>query len=603
MERTQRLSPEEEAQSRRPPDTVGARRIGPYQLIQELGRGANGVVYLGRRAGSEEPVAVKVLLAQQDEETVARFRREAATTSRLQAPGIVRTLDFGQDGGRLYYVMEHCRGVTLKERLRQGALPAQVAAGIVADLAESVSAAHQWGVIHRDLKPSNVLIDGDNRPQVTDFGLARDYAQQRMTRTGDVLGTPVYMAPEQIRGKSGLDHRVDIYALGVILYELLAGRVPFYASDLPTLARQIESGRVTPLRELNPSIPEGLVAVCARAMAVNRDDRYPTATAFAAALSEFRGEANAPLAGSLASSREEGGAVPFWAYFALVAALLSSVGFLVLLVRGAPEPSAASPAAAQPEALAAALSQARAAECERILLEVGLQRQEGVGTATLVRQLGRALQLAEGEQAAQAEALLLEIEAEARRLADARVALETLERENERLLPAPRIRAALDAFVAEHPATALPEDLRERLDLLKKRLAGREVLATLIATLGESPSLQQFAQLLEKAREWSSYNRSLAQETNQEALKVVDKLLATEPDQPAYLILRGLILFRLDKQDQAAECWRAAIPVLGHGGRRVVHEFEESGLMSATELDALRAVFRGHERGPGPPGR
>ena len=557
-------------------------------------------------------MAVKVLLAQQDEETVARFRREAATTSRLQAPGIVRTLDFGQDGGRLYYVMEYCPGVTLKERLRQGALPSGTAARIVAQLAESVSAAHQWGVIHRDLKPSNVLVDGDERPQVTDFGLARDYAQQRMTRTGDVLGTPVYMAPEQIRGRSGLDHRVDVYALGVMLYELLAGRVPFYASDLATLARQIEAGRVTPLRELNPSVPDGLIAVCARAMAVNRDDRYPTATALADALTEFRAAPGVAPPGPESSevarlSEEDAPRTPPWAYLALAIALLSSFGVLGLLLKHSDETPSSATAIATPneEALAAALREARAAECGRILEEVKLQRGEGVPAATLVRQLSRALPLASHAQGEEVEALLLSIEAEARQLAEARVTLERIERENERLLPASRVRAALDAFVKTHPSGDLPSDLRERLEMLKKRLALREVLLTMVAAMGETPSLEQLMKLLEQARDWGRFNPSVGQEANQEALKLVDKFIASQTSEPTFLVLRGLILYRLDKPEEAADCWRAAIPRAGggHDRRRLVHMFEESGLLSATELDALRDVFRsegGGREGWGP---
>ncbi|MCA8925935.1 MAG: serine/threonine protein kinase, partial [Planctomycetes bacterium] len=262
-----------------------SRQLGPYALLRELGRGAHGAVFLARHGPSGNQVALKVLLGAQDEEGVKRFRREASITARLQAPAIVRTLDVGFDGKHHYYAMEYVSGPTLKERLRQGALPSLEAADLVARLAEAVAEAHQWGVIHRDLKPANVILaEPDGAPRITDFGLARDYAQERMTHTGDVMGTPAYMAPEQFRGERNLDHRVDIYALGVMLYQLLTGVVPYKAANLPELAALVDLGQPRTPRSLDPEIPQQLEAICLRAMAVEPGKRFLTASALASAL-------------------------------------------------------------------------------------------------------------------------------------------------------------------------------------------------------------------------------------------------------------------------------------------------------------------------------
>jgi len=268
------------------------RRIGPYRLLSELGRGSNGVVYLAQREGLSRRFALKVLRsnALDDPEAVARFHREADLASKLEHPGIVGVFDFGEDGGIYYYAMEYARGQTLKAFLAERAPMAPgEAVDLVEELARTVHFAHEQGVIHRDLKPANVILDPETgRPRVTDFGLARDRSgANNMTQTGDVVGTPVYMSPEQFRGER-VDRRADVYALGVILYEALAGARPFEAGDPASLAELVLEAPLRPPSALEPGLPKALDRVAAKALARERGDRYESAGALVAALRRAR---------------------------------------------------------------------------------------------------------------------------------------------------------------------------------------------------------------------------------------------------------------------------------------------------------------------------
>jgi len=265
------------------------RTVGGYALLSELGRGSNGVVYLARRPDLGRLFALKELrdphLA--DEETLARFRLEAAVASKIADPGVVAVQDVGVDGRSHFLVMDYCPGPTLKARLREGPLPVAEAAELVATLAETAQAAHDAGVIHRDLKPSNVILDEKaGRPRITDFGTARDRTLlATLTKTGDVMGTPFYMPPEQLRGENRqLDHRADVYALGVILYECLTGSLPFQAPTPLALVNEVCREDPRPARELRPDVPVELEGVCLRAMARDRDDRPASARELARAL-------------------------------------------------------------------------------------------------------------------------------------------------------------------------------------------------------------------------------------------------------------------------------------------------------------------------------
>ncbi len=233
-----------------PPCEPAPQRFGDYELLGEVGRGGMGVVYKAREAGLDRVVAVKMLLpgAVPDGEELQRFRTEAAAAARLQHPHIVAVHRVGEVGGRHFYSMDFIDGVSLTQRLAEGPLPGRTAARYAAVVARALHHAHQHGILHRDIKPGNVLLDADDRPHVTDFGLAKQYTSDSgQTRTGSVLGTPSYMAPEQALGRKDLGPACDVYGVGAMLYELLTGRPPFKAeTPLDTLSQVIEVEPVPP---------------------------------------------------------------------------------------------------------------------------------------------------------------------------------------------------------------------------------------------------------------------------------------------------------------------------------------------------------------------
>jgi predicted Ser/Thr protein kinase len=267
------------------------RVLGPYELLRELGRGTMGVVFLARRGPDGPPVALKVILEEaSDEEGRLRFQREASIAMRLDHPGIVRALDVGRAGGRGYDAMEFVEGKTLHQHLGGGPLEPREAASILARVARAVEAAHAKGVIHRDLKPANIMLaDPDGTPRITDFGLARDEGLSRsLTRTGALLGTPLTMSPEQIRGEK-VDPRADVYGLGAILYRCLTGHFPFEAATPVELARAVLDDVPVLPSSRRPGLPSALDEVTLRALARDRGDRYPGAGAFAEALEQWLG--------------------------------------------------------------------------------------------------------------------------------------------------------------------------------------------------------------------------------------------------------------------------------------------------------------------------
>jgi serine/threonine-protein kinase len=264
---------------------VGSRFAG-YTLLEELGRGGMGAVFRAlREDGSSREVAIKVLLdtrltpAQRQ-----RFEREGVLTANLRHPGILRVHDRGEAGGMPYLVTELIRGARSITHAAAGRGPAEQAR-LLLQAARAVGHAHQAGVLHRDLKPDNLLVDADDRVRVTDFGLATAKSVTRLTRTGALLGTPQYMPPEQIGGdRDQLGPPADVWALGVVLYELFAGHPPFEAVELQVLLAQVVDGVIRPLRQVAPQTPRALAAVCERALHRDPDRRYPHADAFADAL-------------------------------------------------------------------------------------------------------------------------------------------------------------------------------------------------------------------------------------------------------------------------------------------------------------------------------
>jgi len=265
--------------------------FGDYELLEELGRGGMGIVYRARQVSLNREVAVKMILRGQlasaaDRE---RFKAEAEATARLDHPAIVPVFEVGRVDGRPYFSMKYIQGQTLAQRLADGPMPPRDAARILAKVAEAIELAHRRGVLHRDLKPSNILLDEQGQPHVTDFGLAKQQSDPiSLTRSGTVLGTPAYMAPEQAAGARGeVGPASDVYSLGCILYHMLTGRPPFQAgSALDTLLMVLEQDPVPP-RLLNPRADRDLEMIALRCLQKPSDLRYASAAALAADLQAY----------------------------------------------------------------------------------------------------------------------------------------------------------------------------------------------------------------------------------------------------------------------------------------------------------------------------
>jgi serine/threonine-protein kinase len=256
-------------------------RFGDYELLSELGRGGMGVVYRARQISLKREVAVKMLLRGQlaSPEDAARFRQEAESAARLQHSGIVPVYEVGEHDGQLFFSMKYVEGETLAHRVADGPLSAHEAARLLERVARAVHYAHDQGVLHRDLKPSNILLDLQGQPLVTDFGLARQLVEgASLTRTGAVLGTPSYMAPEQAAGNRGQVGRTsDVYSLGCILYHMLTGRPPFQSnSPVDAVLMVLEQDPPLP-RVLNPKVDRDLEMISLRCLQKPPDLRYATA--------------------------------------------------------------------------------------------------------------------------------------------------------------------------------------------------------------------------------------------------------------------------------------------------------------------------------------
>ena len=261
--------------------------FGRYELLGEVARGGMGVVYKARQHGLERLVALKMILGTgPKDEAAQRFLQEARAAAALDHPNVVPIYDIGENAGRPYFTMALIDGPNLRGYAdAHGVLPIPVVVSLFAQVVAGVAHAHAAGIIHRDLKPANVLIDKDGRPRVTDFGLAkRASADSHLTVTGQVVGTPSYMAPEQARDSKDVGPPADVYALGAILYFLLTGRPPFVGDSFTDLLIKVVTDTPAPPRELRPDVPAELEALCLRCLSKAPAERFADAQVLADAL-------------------------------------------------------------------------------------------------------------------------------------------------------------------------------------------------------------------------------------------------------------------------------------------------------------------------------
>ncbi len=285
--RLQAPAPPASGRLTRSTDAGGLRRIGPYEVVRELARGGMGAVLVARRAGLDRQVALKVMLSGDaaGAEEVERFLTEARVAARLKHPNIVGILDVGTDGNRPYLVMDLIDGQSLKAKLERGPLDPREAAELCRDVAKALAYAHGQAVLHRDIKPHNILVTKDGTPVITDFGLAKDVGEgvaRGQTKTGQVMGTPAYMPPEQAEGHSELvDRRADVYSLGATLYEALVGEAPFQGATPLNIITQVLSKDPVPPRRRRPDVDRDLDTIVLRCLEKEPERRYPTAAALA----------------------------------------------------------------------------------------------------------------------------------------------------------------------------------------------------------------------------------------------------------------------------------------------------------------------------------
>ena len=275
--------------------------IGRYRVISEIGRGAMGIVYLAEDEALGRKVAIKTILASveavEQAGYLARFRQEAKALGGLNHPSIITVHEFGDENGVAYLAMEYLEGKELRQLIDSRGLDLASAVDVAAQVADGLAFAHSRGVVHRDVKPGNVMVIEGNRAKIMDFGIARVRSSDVKTRTGMMVGSPKYMAPEQILGRA-VDHRADIFSLGLVLHEMLTGSPPFDLPDVHAIMYQICNGRPQPPSAANPAVTRALDIIVARALEKDVDARYQDAAAMAAdlraCLPELAGAGPAP---------------------------------------------------------------------------------------------------------------------------------------------------------------------------------------------------------------------------------------------------------------------------------------------------------------------
>ena len=280
-------------------------RFTDYELLDEIARGGMGIVYRARQISLDRIVAVKLILIGRfaEKAAVRRFKAEAAAAAKLRHPNIVAIHEIGEEGGQHFFSMDHVEGTNLADFIRERPISIRQTAQLLETIAEALHYAHEQGIVHRDLKPSNILIDGLLEPRITDFGLARDLkADSDLTLTGQMLGSPNYISPEQASGKTAVGVPSDIYSLGAILYHLLSGRPPFAAETITETLQQVATTEAISPRRLNPGIPRDLETICLKCLEKEPAKRYVTAVALAEDLGRFLDDA--PIAARPVSKME-----------------------------------------------------------------------------------------------------------------------------------------------------------------------------------------------------------------------------------------------------------------------------------------------------------
>jgi eukaryotic-like serine/threonine-protein kinase len=259
--------------------------FGDYELLEQIGRGGQGVVFRARQKSLNRTVALKVISLGQwaSKAHVRRFRREAEAAAHLEHPCIVPIYEVGERDGSCYFSMKFVEGGQLDEAAKRKPMPVRRAAELIAKVARTVHYAHEHGILHRDIKPGNILLDANGEPHLTDFGLARLVeTESSVTQTLDVLGTPSYMAPEQAVGNNAtVSSATDVYGLGAVLYQLLTGQPPFAGGTTYETIKLLEDTEPRPPRLLNPKVDRDVSTICLKCLEKDPKRRYSSALALA----------------------------------------------------------------------------------------------------------------------------------------------------------------------------------------------------------------------------------------------------------------------------------------------------------------------------------
>ncbi|HLY26417.1 MAG TPA: serine/threonine-protein kinase, partial [Aggregatilineales bacterium] len=273
-------------------------RVGQYEIIALLGKGGMAVVYRARQSSIGRDVAIKVIKPDlaETEEFEKRFQREAEAIASLSHPFILKVFDYGQQGDQVYLVTELLKGGSLADAIRKEPLSPESAGRTLDQIASALDYAHERGIIHRDLKPANVLLDEKGNAHLTDFGIAKILSENNtLTQSGAAIGTPAYMSPEQWQG-TALDARADVYALGVVLFEMLTGKLPFQADTAYSMMHLHVNEPIPSIRQVRPDLPAAVETIINKALAKNREERFASAGELAAAYHAALLDKSVPLA-------------------------------------------------------------------------------------------------------------------------------------------------------------------------------------------------------------------------------------------------------------------------------------------------------------------